>query len=267
MNLEIDTADGKFFDDVELATKYREDTLRFVKSRLGLPDSADTFTTGNQIIDSFADIGEALKKSCSVGMSVLSKQPPIPSEFDRLHSFLQLILSTEQRKRFVAELSYFIEKSKVEQSLRLAGHIISLEEFWAFRLGTSAVGFVLCLNEYCNEIELPASIMQSPEMEQLWNLTNFNICMVNDLLSIRKEIEHGSAESLVPILYATRRNVQAVADELMNSIKITITDFDSTAAQLLKRRSGEKEGTIDAKDIERFIEGCRYYCTGNVSWR
>lgn len=167
----------------------------------------------------------------------------------------------------MTELSFFIKKAEVEQSLRLSGHMINSDQFWDFRLGTSAVGFVLCLNEYCAEIELPTSIMQSPEMEQIWNLTNFNISMINDLFSGKKEIANGSAESLIPILYATRRDVQAVADEIMRATRSTVTDFDTTAAQLIKQCSQKSEGTDTANQLVKFIEGCRHYCTGNVSWR
>ena len=45
------------------------------------------------------------------------------------------------------ELALFMEKSEVEQRLRLQGSMISVEDFWKFRFGTSAVRVVLCLNE------------------------------------------------------------------------------------------------------------------------
>ena len=95
--------------------------------------------------------------------------------------------------------------------------MVTIEDFWDFRLGTSAVRVVLCLNEYGNESILPTHIMQDPDMAALGVLTNANICNVNDLLSVKKEVERGATESLVPILYATRRDAQAVADGVMAS--------------------------------------------------
>ncbi len=52
----------------------------------------------------------------------------------------------EQRTHFMDELRFFMDKSKVEQRLRLNEHVTSSEEFWNYRLGSSAVGVVLCLN-------------------------------------------------------------------------------------------------------------------------
>ncbi len=39
----------------------------------------------------------------------------------------------------MSELAFFMEKSKVEQRLRLESEIISIEDFWQYRLGASAV--------------------------------------------------------------------------------------------------------------------------------
>ena len=103
-------------------------------------------------------------------------------------------------------------------------------------------------------------------MAALWDLTNVNICNVNDLLSVKKEIAQGSVESLVPILYATRRDAQAVADEVMKTVHFTVAEFDDVAKRLVERCK-ERENLETVKVLAAFVEGCRYYCTGNLSWR
>ena len=55
--------------------------------------------------------------------------------------------SAEQRERFMTEVLFFMQKSEVEQRLRLLEYVTTIEEFWQYRLGTSAVRVVLCLNE------------------------------------------------------------------------------------------------------------------------
>ena len=45
------------------------------------------------------------------------------------------------------ELEFFLNKSEVEQKLRLTKNMINLSDFWQFRLGTSAVRVVLAVNE------------------------------------------------------------------------------------------------------------------------
>ena len=166
----------------------------------------------------------------------------------------------------MSELAFFIEKSEVEQRLRLQVQIATVKDFWQYRLGTSAVRVVLCLNEYCNETALPSHLMRDLGMAALWDLTNANICNVNDLLSVKKEIAQGSVESLIPILYSTRRDAQVVADEVMENVHFTVAEFDAVAKRLVERCK-EHESVEAAKMLVAFVEGCRYYCTGNLSWR
>ncbi len=62
-------ADGDYWEDLELAQNYRDGTLKFVRSCLGLDGSVEALPTGNAVIDSFDIIGEALQKYCSMGVS------------------------------------------------------------------------------------------------------------------------------------------------------------------------------------------------------
>lgn len=52
-----------------------------------------------------------------------------------------------QRQNFYNEILFFMEKSEVEQHLRQGDRLPDLDEFWRFRLGTSAVRVVLAMNE------------------------------------------------------------------------------------------------------------------------
>ena len=44
-------------------------------------------------------------------------------------------------------LSYYIDMAREEQMFRLHGTLPSLEEFWSYRKGTTAVHSVIALNE------------------------------------------------------------------------------------------------------------------------
>lgn len=157
-----------------------------------------------------------------------------------------------------------MEKSEIEQRLRLLPHIATIDAFWQYRLGTSAVRVVLALNEYCNETALPRRILEDADAVALVDLTNINICAVNDLLSARKELEQGSVESLIPILFATLGSVQVAADSVMETVRHSVIDFDVSAARLIKRYEDDNDIT---EALSRLIAGCRYYCTGNMEWR
>ena len=59
-------ADGNYWKDIEAAHKYRDETLVFVESCLGLGTSTTPAATSNRVIDSFSVIGEDLQRSCSI---------------------------------------------------------------------------------------------------------------------------------------------------------------------------------------------------------
>ena len=49
--------------------------------------------------------------------------------------------------RLMVSMEQFIEMTKTEQLLRLRGTLPSLEEFWSYRLGSSAVPVIIAMNE------------------------------------------------------------------------------------------------------------------------
>lgn len=90
-----------------------------------------------------------------------------------------------------------MEMSEEEQRLRLSGTIPSVEGFWEYRLGSSAVCVTLAVNEYVNlirqavdtienakpaadgdsryawgDMQLPRSIMEDTNMKLVWDRTN-----------------------------------------------------------------------------------------------
>lgn len=72
-------------------------------------------------------------------------------------------------------------------------------------------------------------------------------------------------ESLIPILYAKLRCAQSAVDEIVNSVRSNVKDFDAAAQRLLQRFAENPD--IDTLALQNFIDGCRYYCTGNLAWR
>ncbi|KAI9705375.1 MAG: hypothetical protein M1820_005205 [Bogoriella megaspora] len=108
---EIDEPTGAVADDFDAAQRYREETSNFVELCLGLAVQAHNSAPRNLIVRSFRDIA------------------------DGLCAFYNL----KQRRRFLEEISRFMEMSQREQEFKLSGTLPSLAEYWEFRLGTSAV--------------------------------------------------------------------------------------------------------------------------------
>ncbi|PYI08581.1 terpenoid synthase [Aspergillus sclerotiicarbonarius CBS 121057] len=232
----LDSDVGELAHDFDAGQLYRAETLGFVKTHLGLDDPQVVSTSSNGVIQSFDQIGAALRSSCSV----------------------------DQRRTFLKEFRLFMDKSEIEQSLRLRTGLVNLDEYSRYRRGTSAVRVVLAINQYCHGIDLPPDVTKDPDYTTLWHLTNVNIYSVNDLLSVKKELAQGSAGSLVPILYAELGSAQKAADQVMRIVTLTIAEFDQAAERLVTRHGGKSAEL--ARELETFIVGCRYYCTGNLTW-
>ncbi|KAI4182232.1 MAG: hypothetical protein L6R41_006112 [Letrouitia leprolyta] len=108
---EIDEDDGSLWDDAELSEPYREETREYVRACLSLRGKLDH------------------------------------DDFSPTNATIQAFESIEQRLRFMDETEDFLEMSRREQVLRLRG-VPSLDEFWSYRLGSSAVYVTIAVNEF-----------------------------------------------------------------------------------------------------------------------
>ncbi|KAL3440937.1 isoprenoid synthase domain-containing protein [Aspergillus insuetus] len=120
---ELDSDAGSLAQDFDQGQRYRAEIFQFVTNHLGHDDSTSLLHSSNSAIQGFDFIGAALRESCSI----------------------------DQRKIFLKEFRFFMNKSETEQALRLRGSV-------------------------------------DAEFVALWHWTNINICSVNDLLSVKKEI-------------------------------------------------------------------------------
>lgn len=148
-------------DDLESAQTYRFETIQFVKETLGLAPRSAT-PPSNKIIRNFEVVGDALREAYTV----------------------------EQRQRFFAEVDRFMKGTEDEQRRRLLSRDLpTLEQFWKYRLGSSAVNICTSLIEYgFGDMALPAAIWEDEDMKTIERNTNIHLSGLNDLYSIKKEV-------------------------------------------------------------------------------
>ncbi|KAJ8133067.1 hypothetical protein O1611_g560 [Lasiodiplodia mahajangana] len=149
-------------DDFDKSHKFREDTTRYLEVALSPspdPDALNSAST-DRLITNFLPVGQAIARSYD----------------DR------------RVKTLLRELRFFVKMNEEEQENRMTGIFPSLEDYMRRRKGTSAAGVCLALHEYAVGIRLPATIMESVEMEAIWHETNMIIAMMNDVMSLKKEM-------------------------------------------------------------------------------
>lgn len=233
---EIDEPTGQYSEDFDGAQTYRERTLRFVGTCLGLLSVEPDLRPQNQIVQSFDVIGSALR----------------------------VFYDVNQCQRFYDEIARFMVASEVEQRARLRGEIPTLGEYWKFRLGTSAVYIGSAVGEYSMSSQIPSEVMNCDSMQALWDETNVIISITNDLLSLRKEMKLGCIDSIVPLTFASTNDVQQAISESVASLRVSKERLDRAAAALLKGRDEEDE---IHEQLQRFIQVQKSNCVGNLVWR
>ncbi|CAF9937923.1 MAG: hypothetical protein HETSPECPRED_000710 [Heterodermia speciosa] len=222
--------------DYSSGQSFRRRTWLYVQSSLGFEISAADQQVVDQehdvLITSFGTAGEAIRNSCSL----------------------------EKRQLLLDEVKYFLNCQAEEQSATLRVDLPTVEQYRSNRMGTSGVGVLLAITEYCCRTNLPLEVTQSGAMKWLWDETNSAIWMANDILSIKKELDNDQVDTLVPLLAHRYQDAQVAVDIAISMLKNALENFEKAAALLLAEEPRARE------DIIKFIDACRFACTANFKW-
>lgn len=236
---EIDSSLGSMGDDLESAQTYRFETIQFIKESLGLAPRSPT-PPANKIIRNFEVVGQALREA----------------------------YTPAQRRRFFAEVDRFMAGTEDEQRRRLCSRDLpTLDQFWEYRLGSSAVNICTSLIEYSfGDMALPDGVWEDEDMKTILRNTNIHLSGLNDLYSLKKEVAINAVESLIPILLANghAQTVPQAVDIVAQYVADRSAELDACAASLIERWGGGDEKL--AADLRRFVDNCRCMCTGNRTW-
>ncbi|KAI8946133.1 terpenoid synthase [Xylaria longipes] len=240
---EIDRSTSNLFLSLPDANKFRDESYHFLRYCLGVP----TEETVKWMFD---------------------KDPPtrlLIRSFDVMAEKVRQAYNRDQVMVFVDAMGHYMGCQQHEQHCKLMGKLPIPEQYWDTRLGTSAVLVTLALNEYADEQTIPRWIMDHEHMSAIWHESNLNISMVNNVLSLRKEIQHGDIYSIVPVLMHHRGlTVQAaIADTYVESQKC-LDRFEAAAKALLAVVKEKEPGQWD--EVDKYITGCRYELTGHCIW-
>ncbi|KAI0468831.1 isoprenoid synthase domain-containing protein [Xylaria cf. heliscus] len=194
---------------------------------------------------------------------LLRPQNGLVQSFDVVGLALRECYDVKKRQRFRDEIAKFMDASEAEQRARLHGEVPTIEDYWAFRLGTSAVYIRSAAGEYSMGVHLPQEVMDSRAMRALWDETNIIISITNDLLSLRKEIRLGCIDSIVPLTFALTNDLHKAISRSVAALSASKQRFDEAAIALLAGR-GETDETY--RRVFDFIEVRRSNCVGNLIW-
>ncbi|KAJ7360778.1 isoprenoid synthase domain-containing protein [Mycena albidolilacea] len=185
--------------------------------------------------------------------------PPLRS-FIPVGEALAFRTTKGQRAQILSELHKYVDACEYEQLSELSGQAPAIEEYLRRRMGTSAVGFVVASLEYITGIDLGDMIRSDEYVKAVFDETVFNIAIVNDLFSLRRELQHPFYNNAVAVLYHQYQELQTAVDETYRIILRGIEQLEDAGKLALKRFPERHE------DLSAWIEGCKNMCTGNVLW-
>ncbi|KAK7743371.1 hypothetical protein SLS62_010645 [Diatrype stigma] len=154
--------------------------------------------------------------------------------------------------------------AKQTGNIGMLGHVPTLEEYWAFRLGISAVYVSCAAGEFSMSTHLPAVVVSSKHMDVIWRETNVIISVTNDLVSLKKEMRLDCIDSIVPLTSALINHIQEAISKSPVALKCLKDRFDQAENSLLSQHLGDEK---TRQKVEEFIEVQRSNCVGNLIWR
>lgn len=174
------------------------------------------------------------------------------------------MLNTADRAQlFYDELVYFVQSCEVEQQHQTLDHLPKPSEYLQRRKGSGAVRVCLALSELACDVTLPAQVMADSDMANIWDATNIIICVMNDMLSFKKEFTQGQVDSILPVLFVEHHSMDIAMRIATSLIERSVQRFDQAAERLLQRH---EQSSAVQRDLTKFIDSCKYACTGNLRW-
>lgn len=230
-----DDAIEKLGDNLVAAEDLRVSTKNFISIALGLAEDNEAGLTTNPLIGGFQ---------------------PIAAE-------ARAFYNEDQRIILFGHFEQYIDATRLEAEAEQSTEIPSLQKYWEVRILTSGMGTLLGLSEYALQVQLPSDFVQSKAYSTLWVTAVVINSIVNDLLSLKKEMKAQSVLNSVAILFDQYGSLDVAVKMSLDHIKQLVDLFDRTADDVL---SSDTFAPNELDAIARVIDSMRTVNTGNLEW-
>ncbi|KAM0237698.1 hypothetical protein ACHAPO_004348 [Fusarium lateritium] len=231
----VDANEGDLAGDFARAERWRRQTLGAVHEALAVDGMCARGSDGDPINDVFRDFGSRISETAS----------------------------RDQRRILQDEIQLFTVSCAAEQELRLADHVPDYESYMKLRIGTVGGKMLCSLVPYATQERLPQAVLSSPEIHQLWKQVCVLLSLLNDLLSLKKELQTDCVINAVAAIMEPDMTLDMVVAELEVRMRTAVNEFDDAASKLIN--DTEVEGEVRPL-VERYVEGCRSIVTGTLEF-
>ncbi|KAI0408927.1 isoprenoid synthase domain-containing protein [Xylaria palmicola] len=229
----------KLTDDAAAAECLRVSTKDFIRTAFGLGEDGQTITataTTNPLVRSFQPIAD---EACA-------------------------FYDEDQRRILLEHFDQYIDATRLEAENERSCDIPSLKDYWEVRILTSGMGTLLGLSEYALQVHLPPRFVRSETYNTLWVTAVVINSIINDLLSLKKEMEAQSVLNSVAILFHQTNDLDVAVQMSLDRTRQLVALFDRTADEILSSTDMFDAYELDA--IAQVIDLMRTVNTGNLEW-
>ncbi|KAM0483101.1 hypothetical protein ACHAPX_002546 [Trichoderma viride] len=234
----VDTNEGDLAADFTRAEEWRKRTLEVVKAALQLPEDARQRGEVDAINAVLVGFGQRYYGTHA--------RAPV-----------------EQRQRLYDEISIFIRACATEQRLRLDGAIPSFDEYMVLREGTVAGGTLCALVPYAMPQFVPAELLDMPQFAVFRNQANVLFGLLNDLISLKKELAGDCVINAVCTLLRPETPLDEVMAQIYQKLQDAVRLFDKAARELLDQFM---DNDLFYDLSEELIDGHRSVVTGTLEF-
>ncbi|KAG0141704.1 hypothetical protein CROQUDRAFT_663498 [Cronartium quercuum f. sp. fusiforme G11] len=202
-------------------------------------------------------------RSClGVGEPGVLPQNPLIRSFDVIAEAMRVAYNEEQRHAVVNGLEAYFKGVQDEQQMVTENTVPPIDRYWNVRINTIAVEPCLAMNEYALNKQVPSYIMRSGSMKILWAECIAGVSIMNDMMSLKKEMHEGTVYNLIPVIYAAHGSVQQ-AIEASTQLLVCSIERMKIAKEELIAMCEEPEVK---ENVENYVNLFFAQCTGTLDW-
>ncbi|KJZ74403.1 hypothetical protein HIM_06213 [Hirsutella minnesotensis 3608] len=232
----VDSDEGELALALDAADAYRSRTLAIFKRGLGLCPPNEAVLEGQ--ID-------------SVNAMMQSFFEDLCRQYDQ-----------DKRRDLYEAFEHFVQACAVEQRMRLNQQVPDFEAYLTMRMGTICAFPALALSEYACRVSLPRDIATSTDMQLLQREACIAILLINDILSLKKELEMMCmSNAIVVLMVKSGLTVQAAVQEVAGRLRVCADAFDQAGRNLESLVSDQESDAL-----RRVLEVQRCLVTSTIEW-
>ncbi|KAI0975940.1 Presilphiperfolan-8-beta-ol synthase [Xylaria arbuscula] len=193
--------------------------------------------------------------------SISKEANPIRHVFQTTWKRLQQRAGPEQQQRWIKNHKDYFTGLLRQVEIQRTQKKLTIDEYIDFRRQSIGAMPSCSLVEYACDIKISQSVLDHPSIVECEKISADLVYLVNDVLSLRKDIEYGVDHNLIILLKKQGLSEQQAIDKIEDMLDDCYRRWYRALAEM----------PIWGEDVDRevlkYVDGCRNIALGNLYWR